>query len=168
MTAVAPSTSSRRRLSSPWWLILPGRVCLPWSSRARDPNPRRKVPAERKALRPYFKCEADAGDRPDPGMVARHWLVWSADACHQAASIAFNLPFTASSWLASMPSISRASAAHLPRSPTLQQLDYLIWSFGCRNAEFRAWPQRIDQHRALLTSKSRTPSIVSAACCSAV
>src|SRR5882724_5072546 len=51
MTAVAPSTSSRRRLSSPWWLILPGR-CLPAVefSRGVIPIHAAKCRAERKAL----------------------------------------------------------------------------------------------------------------------
>src|SRR6202048_4357588 len=51
MTAVAPSTSSRRRLSSPSWLILPGR-CLPAVefSRGVIPIHAAKCRAERKAL----------------------------------------------------------------------------------------------------------------------
>jgi hypothetical protein len=74
MTAVAPSTSSRRRLSSPSWLILPGR-CLPAVefSRGVIPIHAAKCRAERKALASgILSAKLTPAIGPTPGMVARH------------------------------------------------------------------------------------------------
>ncbi len=121
MTAVAPSTSSRRRLSSPLAADLAGPVlaCRGVLAR-RDADPGRKVPARAKALRirhprlrggRLLSAKLTPPIGPMPGIVAKHWLVWSC-LCHaiSRASIVFNLAFSTSSWPASRPSISRASA----------------------------------------------------------
>src|ERR1700730_15234537 len=70
MTAVAPSTSSRRRLSSPSWLILPGR-CLPAVefSRGVIPIHAAKCRAERKALASgILSAKLTPAIGPSPGM----------------------------------------------------------------------------------------------------
>jgi hypothetical protein len=54
--------------------------------------------------------------------------------------------------------LARQCRHTFPGRQTLQQLDYLIWYFGCRNAEFRRMAaQRIDQHRALLDQQVTHP-----------
>ena len=84
-----------------------------------DADPGRKVPARAKGLRighPRFRegrllsATLTPPIGPMPGIVARHWLVWSCR-CHaiSRASVAFNLMASPSSWLASTPTISRAS-----------------------------------------------------------
>src|SRR6266851_3335665 len=83
ITAVAPSTSSRRRLSSPSRLILPGFARSGILAR-RDADPRRKVPARAKGLRVrhprlrggrLLSAKLTPPIGPMPGIVARHWLV---------------------------------------------------------------------------------------------
>src|SRR5216683_5016459 len=103
MTAVAPSTSSRRRLSSPSRLILPGR-CLPAVEFSRGVMPihAAKCRPERKAFGSgTLSAKLTPPIGPIPGIVAKHWLVWSCR-CHaiSCASIALSLAFTASSWAA--------------------------------------------------------------------
>src|SRR5258708_2018250 len=109
----ARSTRGGRGLWSPAGLFLPGR-CLPAVEFSRGVMPihAAKCRPERKAFGSgtlSVKLTPPIG--PMPGIVARHWLVWSCR-CHaiSRASIALSLAFTASSWLASTSIISRARA----------------------------------------------------------
>ena len=113
MTAVAPSTSSRRRVSSPCRLIRPGR-CLPpvEFSRGVMPIQAAKCRPERKALGSgTLRVTLTPPIGPTPGIVVRHWLAWSCR-CQaiSRASIAFSFASKAVIWPASRSSISRARA----------------------------------------------------------
>src|SRR5713101_2916194 len=91
MTAVAPSTSSRRRLSSPSRLILPSRCLHPqWNSRAAlcrstpqsaGPSERPSGPAPPPARGQALEREADAADRPN-----------ARDRCQTLARLIFPVP----------------------------------------------------------------------------
>src|SRR6266478_2426817 len=146
----------------------------------RDADPPRKVPARAKGFgvrHPRFRegrllsAKLTPPIGPTPGIVAQHWLVWSCR-CHaiSRASIAFNLTFTASIWPASMASISRARAG-TPSSVAKRcsSSTILFGPLAAVTPNSAAWPRSaLISIVRCLTSKSRTPSIVSAACCSAV
>src|SRR6266849_6221986 len=111
--AMAPSTSRRRRLSSPCRLIRPGR-CRPAveCSRGVMTSAAAKCRPERKALGSLTLSEKlPAPIGPMPGWVTRHWLIGSA-LCSAISRISRALSWasSASSWRDSTPSISRASA----------------------------------------------------------
>src|SRR4029077_2744116 len=108
---------------------------------------------------------------PIPGIVAKHRLVCSCR-CQviSRASIAFNLMSSPLSWLASTPIISRAStgtSSSLARRASSSVICLGPWAAVTPNSA--AWPRiALISIVRCLTSRSRTPSIVSAACCSAV
>src|SRR5579863_2659005 len=74
--AVAPSTKSLRKVSSPWRLIFPGRRRPPVEfSLGVIPSQAAKWRPERKPLgSATFKAKLTAPIGPTPGWVARHWL----------------------------------------------------------------------------------------------
>ena len=168
ITAVAPSTSNRRRLSSPSRLILPSR-CLPPVEFSRGViTPQSAAPSESPSDQApplsrgqAFEGEADAADRPDAGDrgQALAGLVAPMPG-HQQHLERLQLGLHSVE-------LCRQHTDHLARQSrharvirqTLQQLDDLLWppcssqgqAFGDRNAKLRSMAaDRVDQHRALL------------------
>src|SRR5216683_1915183 len=189
MTAVAPSTSSRRRLSSPSRLILPSR-CLPavefsrgvmpiHAAKCRPERKRPSGPAPPPARGQALEREADAADRPN-----------ARDRRQTLARLIFPVPrhqphLDRLQLGIQHLELARQHAEHLARqrrhalfgSHAPKQLGHLLWPprfregrlFGAVTPNSAAWPRRalISMVRCL-TSRSRTLSIISAACRSAV
>src|SRR5216684_8168220 len=174
ITAVAPSTRRRRRVSSPCRLILPGRWRPPVaSSFGVMPSQAAKWRPERKPLGSVtFSEKLTAPIGPMPGWVARHWLTGSA-LCStiSSASSAVSLPSSASSCPANTPSISRARAGTPAASACAccSSSATLTRPLAAITPNSAAWPRiALITIVRCLTNRSRTLSSINAACCSAL
>src|SRR5271168_2896015 len=173
ITAVAPSTSSRRRSSSPCRLILPGRD-LPAveASRGVTPIQAAKCRAERKALGSgtlSAKLTPPIGPDAGNGRQALARLILPMPS-HQARLDRLQLGVQPLELIGQQGEHLARQGRHalVGREPPLQFGDLLrtLWR---GDAELRRMAaHRVDQHGALLDQQVARPSIVSAACCSAV
>src|SRR4029077_284999 len=86
-------------------------------------------------------------------------LLWTPMPCHQPRLDRFQFAIHRLELACQhAEQLARQCRHTFPGRQTLQQLDYLVWSFGCCNAEFRRMAaQRIHQHRALLDQQVAHP-----------